>query len=210
MKVEFLDNQVDVVVIRKNNKNVYFRFKSSDILEITCHYLITDHEIKKLIEKNYNSLLKMYQKTIKRIKNHETYTLLGKPYTIIIDDSIKNIEMEEDYIKTPSMNKLNQFTKKLCKDVFETEINKYLKMIPGIPKFSLRIRKMTTRWGVCNTKLKVITLNSDLIYYRRDLIDYVIVHEMCHFFEGNHSAKFWDHVARYYPNYKQARRELKD
>ena len=69
---------------------------------------------------------------------------------------------------------------------------------------------MTTRWGVCNTKLKVITLNSDLIYYRRDLIDYVIVHEMCHFYEGNHSTKFWEHVSKYYPNYKQARKELKD
>ncbi len=129
MKVEFLDNLVNVSVIRKNNKNVYFRFKSSDTLEITCHYLVTDHEIKKLIEKNYPSLLKMYEKTIKKIKNHETFTLLGKPYTIIIDSSIKNIEMEDDYIKTPSMNKLNQFTKKLCKDVFNTEINKYLKII---------------------------------------------------------------------------------
>ena len=209
MEVIFLDNKVNVNIIRKNNKNVYFRFKESDTLEITCHFLVTDYEIKKLIEKNYNSLLKMYEKTINKQKRAETFTLLGKPYLIIVDESIKNIEMEDDYIKTPSMNKLNLFTKKLCKDVFSTEINKYKKII-DVPEFSLRIRKMTTRWGVCNTKLKVITLNSDLIYYRRDLIDYVIVHEMCHFFEANHSKKFWEHVGMYYPNYKEARKELRN
>ena len=210
MQVYFLDNIVNVIVIRKNNKNIYFRFKSKDVLEVTCHHLVSDREILKIIEKNKNSLTKMYQKTINKITKKETFTLLGKPYTLIIDESIKNIEMEEDYIKTPSMNKLNVFLKKLCKDVFQTEINKYLKIIDGLPSFDLRIRKMTTRWGVCNTKLKVITLNSDLIYYRRDLIDYVIVHEMCHFFECNHSKKFWAHVESYYPNYKQARKELRD
>ncbi len=68
---------------------------------------------------------------------------------------------------------------------------------------------MTSRWGVCNTKLKVITLNSDLIYYRRDLIDYVIVHEMCHFYEGNHSDKFWYQVGLRYPDYKIARKRLR-
>ncbi|MBO4246120.1 MAG: M48 family metallopeptidase [Bacilli bacterium] len=210
MIINFNDNDITVNIIRKNNKNVYFRFKDANTLEITCHYLVTDHEIKSLIKKNEKSLIKLYQKTVNKIKKHEVFTILGTPYTIIIDESLKNVEMDIDYIKTPSMDKLNKYTKALCKDVFQTEINKYSNIIPGIPKFSLKIRKMTTRWGVCNPKLKTITLNSDLIYYKRTLIDYVIVHEMCHFFEANHSKKFWEHVSKYYPNYKEARKELRN
>jgi len=41
------------------------------------------------------------------------------------------------------------------------------------------------------------------------LIDYVIIHELCHFFEGNHSKAFWDLVKLAYPNYKEARKKLR-
>ena len=53
---------------------------------------------------------------------------------------------------------------------------------------------MRTRWGVCNTKKKEITLNTLLIEKEVELIDYVIIHELCHFFEGNHSKDFWELV----------------
>ncbi|MDE5539226.1 MAG: M48 family metallopeptidase, partial [Bacilli bacterium] len=77
------------------------------------------------------------------------------------------------------------------------------------PPFSLRIRKMKTRWGVCNYKSKTITLNSELIRYRKNMLRYVIVHEMCYFYHHNHSAAFWKKVSEYYPEYKMARKELR-
>ena len=69
---------------------------------------------------------------------------------------------------------------------------------------------MTTRWGVNNLTKKTITLNSELLKKDLDLLDYVIIHELCHFYEANHSANFWAHVAEYYPHYKEARRRLKE
>ena len=42
-----------------------------------------------------------------------------------------------------------------------------------------------------------------------DLLDYVIIHELCHFYEPNHSSRFWDHVSEYYPKYKEARKRLR-
>ena len=69
---------------------------------------------------------------------------------------------------------------------------------------------MTTRWGVCNTKSKTVTLNLELI--KRDLkyLDYVIVHELSHLIEGNHSNRFWALVEKNFPNYKQMRKEMKE
>ena len=71
------------------------------------------------------------------------------------------------------------------------EVNK-MKNIIATPKFTLKFRKMKTRWGVCNYKLCTITLNTELIRYSRDEIRYVIVHEMCHFYHHDHSKKFWN------------------
>ena len=108
------------------------------------------------------------------------------------------------------MNELNKYINKLTSQVFSEEIAKILKIMPNIPEFTLKIRKMSSRWGVCNYVKKTVTLNSELIKYERKIIDYVIVHEFSHFTHHNHSAAFWDLVETYYPLYKLARKELKE
>lgn len=54
-----------------------------------------------------------------------------------------------------------------------------------------------------------MTLNTELLKKDIKLLDYVIIHELCHFFEGNHGANFWHLVSLAYPNYKEARKELR-
>ena len=68
---------------------------------------------------------------------------------------------------------------------------------------------MRTRWGVCNTAKMTVTLNTELLKKDIELLDYVIVHELCHFFEENHSKNFWKLVGPAYPNYKEARKKLR-
>ena len=78
-----------------------------------------------------------------------------------------------------------------------------------IPYPNLRIRKMSSRWGVCNTKLKTITLNSELMKRDVKYLDYVIIHELSHLIHANHSNSFWELVEENCPNYKQIRKEMK-
>ena len=59
-----------------------------------------------------------------------------------------------------------------------------------------------------NTEEK-ITINQNLMMYSRKAIDYVVLHEICHLKYMNHSKKFWDMVASYMPDYKDAEKELK-
>ena len=60
-----------------------------------------------------------------------------------------------------------------------------------------------------NTSSKTITLNTELIHYRYECIDYVIVHELSHFYHKDHSVRFWNEVSKHYPNYKAIRKELR-
>lgn len=72
----------------------------------------------------------------------------------------------------------------------------------------LRIRGQKTRWGSCSASGN-ISLNYRLMKYRKELIDYVIIHELCHLEEMNHSKKFWKLVEKIMPDYKLLKHELK-
>ncbi|HHX93880.1 MAG TPA: M48 family metallopeptidase, partial [Tenericutes bacterium] len=78
-----------------------------------------------------------------------------------------------------------------------------------IPYPKLKIKKLKSKWGSCSIKTNSITLNQELIKYSIDIIDYVIIHELCHFIISNHSKHFWKYVKKYSPNYKDLRKNLR-
>ena len=72
----------------------------------------------------------------------------------------------------------------------------------------IRWRYMKSQWGSCNPR-QIITLNTALVYLNLDLIEYVVIHELCHLKHLNHSANFWQLVAEHCPNYRQLKLALK-
>ncbi|MCD6059757.1 MAG: hypothetical protein K0R03_670 [Moraxellaceae bacterium] len=79
----------------------------------------------------------------------------------------------------------------------------------SLPFPELRIRKMRSRWGSCSRRAE-ITLNLELIRMPLDCIDYVITHELCHLVEFNHSARFYELQSRFFPDWKERRRQLEE
>ena len=143
------------------------------------------------------------------MKKKELFYYLGKKYDIIYLDS--NVELYDDKIYVKNEETLNKWYKKQIKKIFKERLDyNYSLFIENIPYPNLRIRKMKTRWGVCNKKTNTVTLNSELIKYDISKIDYVIIHELSHFLHFNHSRNFWNQVEKYCPNYKKIRNELKD
>lgn len=74
----------------------------------------------------------------------------------------------------------------------------------GLEYKGFGIRGQRTRWGSCSRK-KILSFNWKLMKAPETIIDYVVIHELAHLKEMNHSVKFWDVVAQYYPQYKQSR-----
>lgn len=71
------------------------------------------------------------------------------------------------------------------------------------------IKNQKTRWGSCSNKQN-INLNYKIIFLPQRHQDYIIVHEMCHLKEFNHSRKFWALVERALPNYLEIKKELRN
>jgi len=72
----------------------------------------------------------------------------------------------------------------------------------------LSVRGQKTRWGSCSRRGNV-SLNYHLLKFRKEVIDYVIIHELCHLRQLNHSKKFWNEVTQILPRYKSLKKELK-
>jgi predicted metal-dependent hydrolase len=72
----------------------------------------------------------------------------------------------------------------------------------------IAIRNQKTRWGSCSSKGN-LNFNYKILFLPEALRDYVIVHELCHLKEFNHSKKFWDLVAVAIPDHSEVRKELK-
>ena len=202
-------NNYEVVIIRKKIKNTYIRVKNNQIV-VTTNYLTPKLYIDKLIKDNTKAISKMIEKDkIKRDKENNFY-LFGETYDVIYDENIKNTIIRDKKIITKSKSSLDVYLDSLIKEVFSKQlIFWYKKFEENIPLPNLKIRKMTSRWGVCNTKNNNVTINYYLYKYDSDCLDYVIVHELAHFLEGNHSSNFWRVVCKYYPNYKEVRKKLR-
>ncbi len=210
MVIQLGKYEVPLEIIRKKNKNIYFRFNEEGILVVTCNRFVSEKELRNLIIQNKKSLLRMYEKYMKELEKAKQFYYLGKPYTLVYDGNVKEVEIKENFIYAKDSKKLEQWQKKECLKIFEERINVLLQHFSNLPLFTLKIRKMKTRWGVNNVTKRIITLNSELLRKDVDLIDYVIIHELCHFYEANHSNKFWYQVSLRYPDYKMARKRLRD
>ena len=203
--------QIDVIVTKKiGTKNTYLRVKRDLKLYVTTNALISDKKIEMIIKENMLSIMKMYEKQYSKQEKEDEFYYLGKKYDKVLTIG-KEVTLGDHKAFVGKEVELEKWYKKQAVKLFKERLDKwYHKFCYDIPYPSLTIRKMTSRWGVCNSKLKKVTLNLELIKKELECLDYVIVHELSHFKEMNHSDRFWKVVEKNYPNYKEVRKKMKN
>lgn len=72
------------------------------------------------------------------------------------------------------------------------------------------LQRMKTKWGGCNPRTRTIRLNTELVKKPKDLLEYIVVHEMLHLVEPRHSERFFELMSEHYPAWKIARAELNE
>jgi len=208
MQIEIDNNIYDIDIIKKNNKNTYVRVKNGKIV-VTTNYLTSKKSIIKLIEDNKKSIVEMINKDSKKMDKNENFYYFGKKYDVIY--GFNDLEISDSKIYVLDKKTLDKYINRNIIDIFSERLNYWYNVFEEkIPVPNLKIRKMTSRWGVCNIKNHNITLNYHLCKYDISCLDYVIVHELSHFIHPNHSRDFWNLVGKYYPRYKECRKMLKE
>jgi hypothetical protein len=123
------------------------------------------------------------------------FLYLGKE--ISLSDLIETEGLSEDALKA----NLEKFYITSCRKVVTERIRIYQKKLGVKPK-SVEVIKSHTRWGTCDADKK-ITFNLRLVMAPIEIIDYVVVHELCHLTHLNHDRSFWRLLGSVLPNYKQ-------
>ena len=211
MQLTYNDKDYEIVIEKKRtNRNTYIRVKKDLKIHVTTTLFTTKWSVDRLIRSNYDKICKMIDFQEKKVKNNTGFFYLGKKYVVIYCER-EGITFENDKVYISHDFDIDKWYKKQAKNLFLERLNyNYDKFSRNIPYPKLRIRKMTTRWGVCNVRTHIITLNLELI--KRDIcyLDYVINHEMSHLIYGDHSKSFWKLVELNMPDYKKYRDEMKE
>lgn len=120
----------------------------------------------------------------------------------------KNKEKHESMFQIKHTTKEQTLLKKQAYDVVMQRIEALNTPYRFLYK-RITIRNQSTRWGSCSLK-KNLSFNYRIVFLPEILQDYLIVHELCHLGEMNHSDKFWNLVAKTFPNYRELRRQMKN
>ena len=203
------DREYGVEIVRKNNKNTYVRVRDGKIY-VTTNYFTCSGTINKLLKDNYKAIGKMIDRAEKREEKKELFLLFGKHYDVVYGDFDRPVIFEDGCIKVINEKTLCKWLDKFIHTTYYNHLMYwYDEFEEDIPIPNIKIRKMKTRWGVCNTNNHNVTLNLELFRYNIECLDYVIVHELAHFLEPNHSKRFWKVVEKYCPNYRETKKKLK-
>lgn len=135
------------------------------------------------------------------------------------DDVKRFVESKSDWIEKhlvgrdlAAPEKLNEQELKILREKTRklvTERVKHYAATIGVHYNQIAIRTQRTRWGSCSSKGN-LNFNCLLGLTPPEVLEYVVVHELCHLIEMNHSKQFWDAVERIIPDYKVHRKWLKD
>lgn len=158
----------------------------------------------------------------KRYVSGESQFYLGRRYLLKVQidpeqsPSIKlfrgrlnvTLQNEPDNRATTIKVLLDKWYQDKAKAIFQERLNELLPKatwVKGTPSF--KVMSMKKQWGSCSTKGTLI-LNPHLVKAHKECIDYVILHELCHIAEHNHSERFWRLLTQVLPNWKDVKAKL--
>lgn len=114
---------------------------------------------------------------------------------------------KEDFVIN-SENEIEKKLKNLLLDIISSRVIKYSKIMNIPINYKVKITNMRSSVGKNYYAKQLLTFDHILIHYSLEIIDSVVIHELTHYFEQNHSAKFYDILLKYLPNYRLLRKKL--
>ncbi len=211
-----LKKEFQVKIKRTSRRRTISLEVKEDFVQIIVPNTLSEKEIESIILKKTkwirNKLLLQKSKPAYEAKEFisgELFSYLGKNYRLkIIESKLSLVELKENRIYVYKKNKgrsvhdlLMNWYKEQALKLFEKKINKFSKVM-GVTPRSISIRTYSKRWGSCSSKGD-ISFNWRILMAPNSIIDYVIVHELCHLIHHDHSPRYWKTVKSFYPDYKE-------
>lgn len=225
--IETIDlGDIRIAVTRKAVKNVHLSVHPPDgrvtlvaptytRLEVARAYAISKLS---WIRKQQASLRAQDREPARKFVGRESHYLWGRRYLLIVQERDQKpcVELDHRALRltvrpgTTSSKRaevIHDWHKSLLHNAVPEIIQRWERVL-GISVSRYFLQRMKTKWGSCSPETKTIRLNTELVRKPKDLLEYVIVHEMLHIVEPTHTPRFFELMSEHYPSWPEARQEL--
>ena len=203
-------------IVRCKRKSIALIIENSGNFIVRCPFSATQKSVQDFILKKSNwiirkrKLSKNHNFKQLKIETNEKLNICDKTYTIELYNNVR-VKLSNDVIYVPyidSKQKFINFLKGYAKILLQPKLEK-LSSDLNLNYKSMSISSAKTCWGSCGANNK-IHFSYKLILCPEKVVDYIIIHELCHTKVKNHSSSFWKLVKEKCPDYQQSEKWLKD
>lgn len=222
--VLYEDSEIHFLLERKPVKNLNLRIHKDCSVYVSANPEVPPEKVDAFVVSKGNyirsaqrkfSEMAQYAPQPKEYISGETFYILGRGVRLRVEKGVKDMVSSDGVYLHLYVKNLDDFEKKKrmvtrymdeqCRIIFGEIISELYPTFQkyGVSMPTLRIRDMETRWGSCLAKKGIITLNKRLLEAPRNCIEYVVMHEFCHFIHPNHSRHFYDFLTMLMPDWKE-------
>jgi predicted metal-dependent hydrolase len=223
--------KIDYILIKSKRRKTSEVIVDKDEITIRAPFDKSISEIEKILDDKIRWILKKQREDEDSTREiisptflpNSTLPYLGKNYTIrimvrdkeekqnsieIVNDNLLvfveafDIHMDKELLKNKIRYLYNKWLNQKAKEIFVIKINKYSKIIGINPPEKIVLKNLKNRWGSV-TKKDTLNLNRNLIKASDDIINYIIIHELCHLKIPGHSHTFWSFLKQFVPDYQK-------
>ena len=206
-------------LIRTNRRSISISINNLGQIIIKAPRKVSMDEIQKVIDKKerwialHKERIEKNNELNKNILTYKDILFCGNIYHIAFDERIKKITLIDNYCLIPLkykdtyQRKLLLWYKKIANEILTQRVQYFCDLMQLEPS-AVKLTNARTCWGTCNSK-GVVSLNWRLMMVPHNLIDYVVVHELAHLVQLNHSKLFWEVVHSVLSDYASRRKNLK-
>lgn len=214
---------------RKNVKNINLHVRKDGSVYVSANETVPAEKIDAFLISKASFILnaqmkfaiqEQYRPKPKQFVSGETFYLQGRALRLKVVQADKDqlysdgvnliLEVKDPLDFSKKKRLIEKFFDQKCKKIFGEIVDETYPVFHkyGVPPSVLRIRDMDTRWGSCLPKKGIITLNKRLLEAPRNCIEYVVMHEFCHFIHPNHSKHFYTFLSMLMPDWKERKKTL--
>ena len=232
--IQIKDKQIKLIIREYRNSNIVRMYFKGTTLNISKPKIMSKRRLEKMIKENEEEIYNQYKKIISSENNNikhwqtgEKIMYKGEEFKIELkereDQLIKifiNREEKKFEIGIPQnmdeeekKEEIDKTIKQLFKINTEAIISEklpYWRKKKKIEYAQFKIGDATSKFGSCIPSKKILHFSNRLIMLPPDKVDAIIVHELCHIVQDNHSKNFYNLVKKYIPNYEEIEKWLKE
>ena len=203
--------------------DLHFKKIKSIYIRVIDGHIVVNAPILTPIETIENLLVQYQDKLIKKIQQFDPYIVYENQGKVLIFNQWYTIKLldigqykcaihnDQLYVYHHSLIKtIDLYLKEILLSYIEERMIYYLSYSFDLAMPYIEIKHYKGRWGSCFYKENKVTFNLSLVHLEKDLIDYVIVHELTHFLQANHSKAFYNEIEKRMPDYKERQKRLKE